>query len=64
MSFEMEDCKAVRSTAKALLVDIPEAGEEVWTPRSQIESWSEVRGKGDEGSLVVTDWFAEKVGWL
>ena len=38
-------------------------GEEVLIPKSQIHDNSEVYKAGTEGSLIVTEWLAEKRGW-
>ena len=37
-------------------------GEEVWIPKSQIHEDSEVYKEGTEGTLVITEWIAEKKG--
>jgi hypothetical protein len=37
-------------------------GEEVWIPKSQITEDSEVYSMDTEGTLVITDWIAEKKG--
>jgi len=55
--------KCIRETAKAILVDIlEEDGDEKWIPKSQIHDDSEVYGKGHEGRLIVSAWFADKEG--
>jgi len=54
------DALCIHETDLALLVEIE--GEEVWIPKSQIEDDSEVMEKGDEGTLVVSGWFADKEG--
>lgn len=68
-TFEIEKCKAIRSTKRALLVDSDffesnEDKREIWIPQSQIHEDSEVYKNGDEGKLVVVEWFAEKRGWI
>ncbi len=55
-----EDVKAVRDSGKALLCLIEGTG--VWIPKSLIEDDSEVYRKGDEGTLIVPEWFAVKEG--
>ncbi len=60
---EIQDCKAIGATEKAVLVETPDHGK-VWIPRSQIHDDSEVYEKGHDGSLVVTAWYARKQGWL
>lgn len=54
-------CEAVAETDLALCI----AGihdEDVWVPKSQIDDDSEVWRKGDEGELIISEWFAEKEG--
>lgn len=56
--------KVVRSTPKALLVEL-ESGEEQWVPRSVIHDDSEVytdEGENAEGELIVLQWWADKEG--
>lgn len=62
--FDVEDCRALRSTEKALLVECDDWDEALWIPLSQITEDSEVLEEDDEGTLVVTEWFAEQRGWL
>lgn len=54
--------KAIRSTEKALLVDIDGRGE-VWLPFSQIHADSEVFEDRHEGEVYVTEWLATQKGW-
>ena len=54
--------KAIKETDKAILVE-DEFGEEHWVPKSCIEDDSDVQADGDEGELVVKQWYAEKTGW-
>lgn len=56
----IDDVTVVRATEKALLCRLD--GREVWVPRSLIGDDSEVADAGDEGTLVVATWFAEKEG--
>jgi hypothetical protein len=60
-SFAIPGVEAITETDKALLVIIDD--EQVWVPLSQISDESEVMGKGDYGTLVVTSWFAQRKGW-
>lgn len=39
-----------------------EDGEELWVPKSLLESDSEVKQRDDEGELAIPWWFAEKSG--
>jgi hypothetical protein len=54
----IDDVKALADTGKALLVLIE--GEQFWIPFSVLGVDSEVRVKGDEGTLHVARWFARK----
>ena len=60
------DCMFVRSTLKAVLIDI--GGDEFWVPRSCIHGGDEIRipslDSGDEVTLKIFQWFAEKEGLL
>jgi hypothetical protein len=51
-------CNAMRSTGKALLVNIPGVGE-AWVPQSAIHDDSEVFNATDgaSGDLVVAEWW-------
>ena len=65
MAVEFEGCFARHDSGKALLVDIPEIDTEPqWIPYDHITDDSEVYKKGHEGKLIVTDWIAEKKGWV
>ena len=55
-----EKSKAVKETDLALLVDL--GTDEHWFPKSVIDDDSEVWQEGDEGDLVVKEWFALKEG--
>jgi len=57
---EFKDCECLKETPLAILVLI--AGEEHWIPKSQVDDDSEVWKEGDEGTLVITEWFATKEG--
>lgn len=54
------ECLKMAASGKAILVRFVDSGEEKWIPVSQICDDSEVYKAGDEGVLVVTDWFADK----
>ncbi len=54
------DVIVIAETEKALLCNIE--GEEIWIPKSQILDESEVIEKGDEGSLIITQWIASEKG--
>jgi hypothetical protein len=53
-----DDVLALRETPKALLCEIQ--GIQVWVPRSQIATTSEVQWLGDFGQLRVTEWWAKR----
>ena len=57
---EFEGCTVLRETERALLVQIPDNGEDVWVPKSQLDEGNELDAEGDEGVLVVKAWWAEK----
>ncbi len=63
MSYSIEGARCVSATEKAILVEGIDA-KPVWIPQSQIDDDSEVYQVGDEGKLVVSDWWAEKQGWI
>lgn len=56
----LEDVYAVKKTTLALVCMIDD--EEYVVPDSQIDDDSEVFDEGDEGTLVVNLWWAEKTG--
>jgi hypothetical protein len=56
----IDDVTAIRKTAKALICEID--GMTYAVPDSQIDDESEVWAVGDEGVLVVNEWWAEKEG--
>jgi hypothetical protein len=58
---ELYDVVAKRQTDEALLCEIEE-GDEIWIPRVQIDESSQVSEEGDEGTLVVSRWIADKKG--
>jgi hypothetical protein len=49
---------ATRETDKAILVKFAD-GSEHWIPKSQLQPGSEVRARGDEGDVVISQWFAD-----
>jgi hypothetical protein len=54
----IDDVRALANTEKAVLVLIE--GEKFWIPFSVLGADSEVRVRGDEGTLHVARWFAKK----
>jgi len=64
----IDGVKVLRATERAILCRIPadngsDEPREVWVPQSQVTSDSEVWQSGDEGTLVVTHWWAEREGF-
>ena len=52
-----------RETDKALLVAL-EDGQEIWMPKSQIMSGSEVSSEGDSGMMKISEWIAGEKGLM
>lgn len=52
----------VRETEKAILIRTI-GGKELWIPKSQIASDSEVHGTGEEGTLIVSEWIYKQKDW-
>ncbi len=61
-SYEWGTVEVVKETEKALKVKKPGGDDDdgEWVPKSQIHSKSEVMGDGDEGMLMVSQWFADQ----
>ena len=57
-----EEVTCIAETDKAILVQVD--GENCWVPKGQVHDDSEVYAENHVGKLVVTAWFARKVGWL
>lgn len=57
---EFYDVTGVRKTPKALICLIDVA--DFVVPDSQIDDDSEVKDEGDEGTLIVSAWWARKEG--
>ena len=62
LNVEFEDVLCKAASPKAILVVIE--GTEYWIPQSQVDDDSEVWAKGDEGTLVITEWIAMQKGIL
>lgn len=67
MSYELA-CRFLRETDAACLIVDPGSGEEIWIPLSQVD---ERHGKQDrdgcftgEGTIIMSDWIAQKKGLL
>lgn len=59
---EVLDAVVLRESEKAVLIRWP--GGEAWVPKGQIRDRSEVKGDGDRGKLVVSQWIAEQKGMV
>jgi hypothetical protein len=55
---------ALHSTELALQCKFDDRDEPVWIPQSHIDDDSEVWRKGDEGTLIITEWIATKKGLI
>ncbi len=55
---EFEDCRLIRQTEKACLVEIPDQGEQ-WLPWSQVGEDS-ISKDGDVGFLYLTKWICDQ----
>lgn len=54
------ECRFVKATATAVLVEHLESGEEVWVPLSLVVELDAVEGKN--GVISIRSWFARKLG--
>lgn len=61
MPADFPGSRCIKATARAILCVLDD-GREIWIPQSQVDADSEVFAEGDEGKLVISDWFAEKEG--
>lgn len=61
--YTMECTEVKKDTGPALLCATKEHGD-VWVPKSQIHDDSETYKSGTNGTLIVTQWFAEQRGWV
>ena len=50
-----------RDTANAILVKMPNTGEEIWFPLSQVDKIVRSPNKGED-ELIVSDWIAKQKG--
>lgn len=39
-------------------------GEEIWIPKSQMPDWDDYNEGDKDVELAVTEWYAEKQGWV
>lgn len=54
--------RVVHETDRAILVELEEMQENRWIPKSCVHDDSEAWQEGDEGELVLHEWFARKEG--
>ena len=57
-----EEVTCTKETEKAILVNV--YGKDSWVAKSQIHDDSEVYKAGTSGTLIVSQWIAEKIGWV
>lgn len=57
-----EPVTVLKETGKAIMFTCSEQIDH-WVPKSQISDDSEVFAMGDQGALIVSDWFATRAGW-
>lgn len=60
----IDGVKVLRVTQRAILCHIPNGDEawELWVPQSVVTDDSDCRELGDDGTLVVQEWFAIREG--
>ena len=63
-TYTIEDAVCIADTGDAIKVEAPEFEEPQWIPQSQVHEDSEVFAKSDRGNCIVTQFFAEKKGWV
>lgn len=65
--YKIEDARVVCETPKAIRVNVPLLGRDVWIPKSVIHKTSTISGDEDgirgPGDLIVETWFVEQRGW-
>ena len=64
MAFTIEHAVCVAESPQAICVVAPVLDKSEWIPLSQVDDDSEVYKKGTRGDLIITEWLAEKKGWL
>lgn len=60
---EIDGCKCIKASDLAILVRVQD-DLEVWIPQSLIHDDSEVWEEGDEGVLIIPEWFASQRGLI
>jgi hypothetical protein len=56
---DLTDAEVIAESPKAILVKIGDE-EQFWIPQSQIDDRSEVRRRGDKGTLMISEWIWEQ----
>lgn len=64
MSYLIEQAVIVAETEDAICVLAPEFDEDTWIPSRQVHDDFPIYRDGEEGDLLVKDWWAERQGWL
>lgn len=54
------ECRVIRETEQAILVEHLESEEEIWIPLSLVHEIH--KNKNNEGTIVIETWFAKKLG--
>jgi hypothetical protein len=58
---EVEDVRCIHESEKALKIRLNGVDRrDLWVPRSAVSPESEVQEVGDEGTLLVATWYAER----
>lgn len=57
------DCKVVRETDKAYLIDYGHAKDQAWIPKSQVDDYCEERD-GTITSIFIPEWLAKDKGLI
>lgn len=65
-TISFDDCTVKEERAQALLIHIPEVSDDPqWVPKANIDKDdSEIKHMGDEGTLVIKEWFAIEKEWV
>ena len=64
MPFSVPNVWCIKQTDKAICVEAHEVQPGLtWIPKSQIHDDSEVWKPDQDGTLIISDWLAERKGW-
>lgn len=61
--YDLPECACTAVSDNAVLIKHSSFGT-TWIPKSQLHDNNEVNDLGDQGTLWVSTWLAEKRGWL